>query len=115
MKRMSIIILILMFTIPAFAPVRNVIYIEKSKSVTLFDPLLYSFQYIESNFRVDVVNYLGYTGILQEGPEMIAEANRICKMTNIPMQFSFPESALDSLQSVQIGYIVQNYHNPNYN
>jgi hypothetical protein len=114
MKRMiTIIILTLYFSILT-APPNQTIYIAESNEIRIFDPMLYAFQKVESNFDTDVVNHLGYTGILQEGLEMIAEANRICKMTGNPARFKFPGAALDSLQSVQIWYIVQNYWNVQY-
>lgn len=96
------------------APPYPCISILAPEEIRVFDAKLYAFQSVESNFDTDVVNYLGYTGILQEGPEMIAEANRICRITDNPKTFSFPESALDSLESVQIWYIVQGYWNPEY-
>lgn len=89
-------------------------YIVRQEPINVFDPMLYAFQGVESSFDVDVVNHLGYTGILQEGQEMINEANRICELTGNPLRFTFPGSALDSLQSVQIWYIVQGFHNPKY-
>jgi hypothetical protein len=112
-KMITLLILTLYFQILT-APPNPVIYILRSDEVRIFDPMLYAFQKVESNFDTDVVNHLGYTGILQEGPEMISEANRICKMTGNPARFKFPGAALDSLQSVQIWYVVQNYWNPQY-
>jgi hypothetical protein len=91
-----------------------VIAIPISEPIRVFDPKLYAFKSVESSFRIDVINHLGYAGILQEGPEMIAEANRICKLIGCPLRFSYPESALDPIQAVQIWYIVQNYWNPKY-
>lgn len=80
----------------------------------VFDPMLWAFQKTESNFDTDTINRLGYAGILQEGQEMITEANRICKIEGIKKHFIYPMSALDSLQSVQIWYIVHAFHNPWY-
>lgn len=111
---MILTILILAITIPALAPTDQVFYIKQAETIKVFDPMLHAFQKVESNFNTDVVNRLGYTGILQEGPEMIAEANRICEITGNPARFTFPGSALDSLQAVQIWYVVQQYRNPSY-
>lgn len=97
-----------------FAPGFTRLNILDNEPIRIFDPVLFAFQKVESNFDTDVVNSLGYTGILQEGSEMIAEANRICELTNNPARFEFPAAALDSLQSVQIWYIVQDYWNPGY-
>jgi len=114
MKMITLTLIICFFCASLSAPPYPVVYIERAKVIQVFDPMLYAFQKVESNFRTNVVNHLGYTGILQEGPEMIAEANRICVITGNPQRFSFPESALDSLQSVHIWYIVQGYWNPQY-
>jgi hypothetical protein len=103
-----------LFAFSLFAPGNKTLVIFAGEEIIVFDPILYAFQKVESNFDTDVVNSLGYTGILQEGQEMINEANRICKMTGNPARFTFPGSALDSLQSVQIWYIVQDYWNPRY-
>jgi hypothetical protein len=73
-----------------------------------FDPMLYSFMKIESNFRTDVINWLGYGGILQLGQEMINDANRIAH-TNYIL-----EDRMDSCKSVEIWYIIQNHYNPHY-
>jgi hypothetical protein len=115
MKTMKILILFLVLTFRAYCPEYRTLYVAEAEKIQPFDPMLYSFQKIESNFNIDVVNSLGYTGILQEGQKMIDEANRICKMVGNPLRFSFPPSALDSLQSVQVWYIVQSYWNPQYN
>jgi hypothetical protein len=112
-KMIAILILTLYFQIIS-APPNPVIYILRSEEIRIFDPMLYAFQKVESNFDTDVVNHLGYTGILQEGSEMISEANRICKMTGNPARFKFPDAALDSLQSVNVWYVVQTYWNPQY-
>jgi len=114
MKRMKAILILSLFCAILSAPPFKVAVILQPEAIRVFDPILKAFQMVESSFRTDVVNSLGYTGILQEGPEMIAEANRICLMRGIPDRFTFPESALDSLQSVKIWYIVQTYWNPNY-
>jgi hypothetical protein len=77
------------------------------------DKMLYAFQKTESNFRTDVINKLGYTGILQIGQQMIDETNRICKLTKNPARFTIVD-ALSRAKSVQMWYIVQGYYNPSY-
>jgi hypothetical protein len=114
MKRMSIILILSLFSACLTAPPYVCGYIFQSEGIKVFDPILYAFQKVESNFDTDVVNSLGYTGILQEGQEMINEANRINEITGNPKRFTFPESALDSLESVQVWYVVQRWHNPKY-
>jgi len=114
MKRMTTILILSLFFSVLTAPPDQVVYIVAPERIIVFDPMLYAFQKIESNFDCEVVNHLGYTGILQEGPEMIAEANRICKLTGNPKRFTFPAAALDSVKSVQVWYIVQDYWNPKY-
>lgn len=114
MKMLTLILVLSFFSSVLTAPPNHVLAIVAGEKIQPFDPMLYSFQSVESSFRTDVVNYLGYSGILQEGPEMIAEANRINEMKGNPIRFTFPESALDSLQAVQIWYIVQDYWNPRY-
>ena len=110
---MATIIFILLFTIPAFCPGAKCFYIERQKEIKLFDPILYAFQAIESNFDTDTINRLGYGGILQIGQEMIDEVNRIYKMKGIIKSCTLTDR-LDSTKSVQMWYIVQNYWNPSY-
>jgi len=113
MKRMSTIILIFLFSIPAFAPAEIFLPIPKAEPIRVFDPMLYSFQFVESSFDTDTVNSLGYGGILQIGQEMVDEANRICILTGNPACFVL-DDRLDSTKSVQMWYIAQNYWNPKY-
>ncbi len=114
MRKMLMTIIILMCFGTLTAPPFKTIYLEEVDKIKVYDPMLTAFMQVESNFRVNIVNHLGYTGILQEGQEMINEANRLCKMQGLTCRFTFPESALDSLESVKIWYIVQTYWNPSY-
>jgi hypothetical protein len=107
-----LIIFLLIFSVPAFAPGSGEAVIFRDEAI-YFDRMLYSFQAVESNFDTKVINSLGYGGILQIGQEMINEANRICKLTGNPAEFTLIDR-LDSTKSVQIWYIVQNYWNPSY-
>jgi hypothetical protein len=113
MKAIMIIMFLSLFASLTAPPLREAV-ICQPEEIKVFDPILYAFQSIESSFRPDVINHLGYAGILQEGPEMIAEANRICKLRVRPERFTYPESALDPVQAVKIWYIVQGYWNPSY-
>ena len=114
MRKMALIILITLTTKILLAPGLAELIIVNEAPCYRFDPMLDAFKFIESNFRTDIVNRLGYTGILQLGQEMIDEANRICELTGNPRRFTFPKSALDPIEAVQIWYIVQDYWNPKY-
>ena len=113
MKRMLIVLFLSLFSLSLFAPGYSVCYIKADPGIH-HDPILRAFMFVESSFRVDVVNYLGYSGILQIGAEMTAEANRINSLTGRAERYTFPASALDSAQSVAIWYVAQNWHNPGY-
>lgn len=114
MKKLILIFIFLLIPWLLPAPGIAVCYIEKTESIKISDPMLWAFQKVESNFHVDVINWLGYAGIIQEGPEIIDEANRICKLKKIPLYFTYPESALNLFQSTQIWYIIQNHRNKTY-
>jgi hypothetical protein len=77
------------------------------------DKILLAFMKVESDCRTNVVNKLGYTGILQIGQEMVDETNRICKIKGNSLRFTLSD-ALDSTRSVQMWYIFQNFYNPSY-
>jgi hypothetical protein len=113
MKRIITILVFAMFFEIAGAPPNQTICIVQSESIKVFDKMLYSFMKVESNFDTDTINRLGYGGILQIGTEMIAEANRICRIRHISKSFTLTDR-LDSIKSVQVWYIVQNYWNPSY-
>jgi|WetSurMetagenome_2_1015567.scaffolds.fasta_scaffold00157_69 hypothetical protein len=112
MKSIFILFLFLLST-HSKAPDTTVLYIQESQKIQVFDPILYAFMKVESNFQTDVINSLGYAGILQIGPEMIEETNRICELTGNPKSFTLTDR-LDSIKSVQIWYIIQNYYNRAY-
>jgi len=113
MKKLIILFTFLLINNVLPAPGYKELYIEQPEAIYVFDPMLYSFKFIESTLNTDVVNSLGYVGILQIGQEMVDEANRICELRNIPMHFTLID-ALDERKSTQIWYIVQNFHNPKY-
>lgn len=113
MKKLIILFTFLLINNVLPAPGYKELYIEQPEAIYVFDPMLYSFKFIESTFNADTINKLGYTGILQIGQEMIDEANRICELKNIPMHFTLID-ALDERKSTQIWYIVQDFWNPGY-
>jgi hypothetical protein len=112
MKALLILILF-MFTSCLSAPKQSDMVIVASEPIKTFDSILYAFIMTESTNRADAVNSKGYTGILQLGKIMVDEANRICKLTGNPARFNY-EDRLDSLKSIQIWYVVQDYRNPTY-
>ena len=112
MKRMTTMIFILM-SIELLAPESKTAVIIEGEAITVYDPMLNAFQFVESSFDTDTINRLGYGGILQIGQEMTDEANRICKLTGNPARFMLSDR-LDSTKSVQMWYIVQRYWNPKY-
>lgn len=110
---MNLILILSFFSLTLKAPDNQGLIIIRSEPVKVFDPMLYAFQKVESNFDTDTINRLGYGGILQIGQEMIDEANRICRIEGINQSFTLTDR-LDSTKSVQVWYIVQNYWNPYY-
>lgn len=112
MKKTLLILILILFCELLPAPVSGVVFIPQGK-VIHYDPMLLAFMKVESNFRTDVVNSLGYTGILQIGQEMIDEANRILRMQGRIPEFRISE-CLDSTKSVRLWYTIQNKLNPSY-
>jgi hypothetical protein len=113
MVKMFLTITLFLICLKLSAPPSGVIAIIDSEPVQVFDKMLYAFQKVESNFDTDTINRLGYGGILQIGQEMINEANRICRIKEIPQSFTLTDR-LDSIKSVRVWYIVQNYWNESY-
>lgn len=108
MRRVVFIILLCFAWNLSSAPGRAELCVPAQKPIT-YDPILFAFIHVESNNRHDVVNHLGYTGILQIGQEMIDEVNRIQK----DQVFTISD-ALDSTKSVRVWYCIQSYKNPSY-
>jgi hypothetical protein len=113
MKMIVISLIFSLFCSVLTAPPNNSIVIFESEPIQVFDKMLYAFQKVESNFDTDTINRLGYGGILQIGQEMINEANRICRIRQINESFALSDR-LDSIKSVRVWYIVQNYWNESY-
>ena len=105
-------LLLIFLTIQLFAPEAKNIFIEKSDKIK-YDPILFAFEKVESNFNTSIINRLGYSGLLQIGPEMIKDVNRICRKQRIIQSFTLTDT-LDSTKSVSIWYIIQNYYNRSY-
>jgi len=114
MRRLLLLLCFAILPLVATCPAGGIIYIAESEPIRIFDPMLWAFQKVESNFDSDVINWLGYAGILQEGQEMIDEANRICEIKNMPFFFTYSESALNPNEAIQIWYIVMEHRNPEY-
>lgn len=115
--KMILTILIFVFSqVVLHAPEYITLDIIKNEPITFIpkpDRMLWAFMKVESNFDTKVINYKNAGGILQIRPEMIAEANRICRLTHDNKRFVLNDR-LDSLKSVQIWYLIQFYRNPGY-
>ena len=98
----------------AYAPGGHYAYVIKpDKIYSHEDPKLYAFEAVESDFNPTIINYLGYGGILQEGQEMITEANIICQKLDIPYHFVLKDR-LNIKKAELIFYAVQYFYNPHY-
>jgi hypothetical protein len=113
MKIRLTIFLLLLFSANMKAPTDTRLTIAEGVRIH-YDPMLYSFMAVESNFDTDTVNSLGYGGILQIGSEMIAECNRILGLKGSHLKYVL-EDRLDSTKSVEIWYLIQDWHNKKYN
>ena len=100
------------------APVDPGLYIVKSEPLYPFnidDPILRAFCWFESRYQEDAVNdYTGARGILQILPSMIAEVNRILKEYGLGEIKYVWHDAFNAEKSIAMWYIVQTYHNPDY-
>jgi len=78
------------------------------------DILLEAVMCVESSYDSRAINHKeNAVGILQIRPIMIREANRILALQRDDRRFTLNDRA-DSLKSVQVWYIVQGHHNPEY-
>ena len=110
--KLMLTILLLTITFEVFAPTDKTIILPEGERIH-YDPMLYSFMAVESNFDTDTVNSLGYGGILQIGSEMISECNRILGLKGSPLKYVL-EDRLDSTKSVEIWYLIHSWHNKEY-
>ena len=87
---------------------------KEPESKPVVDMLLKAVMYIESSYKTEIINYKeDAVGILQIRPIMLREANRILALQGNYYRFSL-EDRTDSIKSVQMWYIIQRYHNPEY-
>ena len=111
--RLIILILLLLLSSKLMAPEYRHFDIPKADKIVPFDKLLHAFMFVESGYRSDVVNSLGFTGILQEGKSIVDDANRILVLRGFKPRFNYSDR-LDSTKSVLIWYAIQSYYNLNY-
>jgi len=108
------------FTLRVSAPcINQPFYILKPEPIYVFnirDPILRAFVGFESFYNQYVVNPIsGARGILQFLPVMINEVNRILLECDFNYSLYSWEDAFDVQKSIDMWYIVQRYHNPDYN
>lgn len=113
MRKLLLTILFIFFLGGLYAPVQKAFYIEQGDVINPYVSMLLAFEYVESNFDCDTINRLGYGGILQIGQQMVDEVNRINGITGNKARFTLSDR-LDSTKSVQMWYIVMDYHNASY-
>ena len=78
------------------------------------DHSLLSVMWYESRFNKTAVNPVsGARGVLQILPIMINEANRLRRLQGSDIRYTW-DDAWDVEKSIEIWYLVQNYHNPDY-
>jgi hypothetical protein len=81
----------------------------------LSDPLARAVGYQESRFNPYAVNKVsGARGFMQITLIMIREANRIKRLQGSDERYKWKD-AFDPDKSIEIWYLVQNFHNPSYN
>jgi hypothetical protein len=95
------------------APDAKILYIQKLDPLKSIDKILLAFELTESNLNETAVNSLGYAGILQEGQQIIDDANRINELNGNPYRFELSDR-LNQRKAVWIWYIIQNHYNPKY-
>jgi hypothetical protein len=115
MKKISMLFIVVAILSPPLKAPEAPITITMMKGTVLHpynvnDPVLLSFIKLESGFKEDAVNPVsGARGVLQILPIMIKEVNRI-----LTQQTYTWEDAFNAIKSIEIWYIVQQYHNPDY-
>jgi len=115
---------VLMFPYQLRAPITNSLTIIDSEPVYIFnikDPVLRAFVGFESFYDEHAVNPVsGARGIIQYLPVMINEVNRICRVwhelspEHVELERYTWDDAFDPIKSIRMWYIVQEYHNPDY-
>jgi hypothetical protein len=115
MKKIPLLFIVVVFLSPPLRAPEAPTIIPIMKGTVLHpynvnDSMLLSFIRLESSFKEDAVNPVsGARGILQILPIMIKEVNRILDQE----KFCW-EDAFDAIKSIEIWYIVQQHHNPDY-
>lgn len=103
---------------PAKAPIGTkqitILGSEPIYPYNITDSVLRAFVIVESNFKADAYNKIsGARGLLQITKAMIREVNRILRKQGSWKRYTF-EDTWSVEKSIEIWYIVQTYHNPEY-
>ena len=125
MKKMVILTtIIILFSLNVTAPVERCLYIERPKPVYIYnmvDSKLRSVCFYESKLGKYQLNPVsGAGGIMQIMKPMIREVNRICLFwhnlfpDHVELEKFTLADAFDPYKSIRMWYIVQNFHNPEY-
>lgn len=114
MKKLFMAYILFLLSISCSAPIYNQFPIINYEPIK-YDGTLLAIMRVESNFNPYAINIKeDAVGILQIRPVMVREVNKIQKKLN-KKEFFTLEDRYDSLKSVKMYYIVQNYHNPTLN
>ena len=113
-----IVLLLWMGMVSAEAPHSWGEYMEPEPKVIypfgLEDTTLLSFMWYESRYDSTAVNPVSKArGVLQILPIMIEEANRLQRLKKSDTYYTW-DDAWSVQKSIEIWYLVQNHHNPNY-
>jgi hypothetical protein len=111
--RLILTILFLFISIRLLAPDAKILYIQKLDPLKSIDKILLAFELTESNMNESVINASGFGGILQEGQQIIDDANRINELNGNPYRFELKDR-LNQRKAVWIWYTIQNHYNPEY-
>lgn len=108
--RTILLILFLSFFATLKAPESGTVFLYKE---TIRDKaLLLACIKVESNGNPDAVNWAeNALGLLQIREVMLTEVNRILTLQNVNKHYTRAD-CLDSLKSIEMFYIVQDFHNP---
>lgn len=117
-KILMMLVCIWIISISAEAPPTHIEYTLPEPKIEypfgIEDTVLLSFIRLESNFNEKAVNPVtGARGILQILPVMVAEANRLQAIHGKSLVYTW-DDAWDVAKSIEIWYLVQGHHNPDY-
>lgn len=119
MKRLFILLMGLwLTTISAESPSMEIEWnepeIQSQNPFGINDMVLLSFMWYESRYDSTAINPVsGARGVLQILPIMIEEANRLQKLYHSPIRYTW-DDAWSVSRSIEIWYLVQQHHNPDY-